>query len=122
MLRHGYTYSGHPAACAAAMTNLDIIEREALCERAAKIGQRLGDGLRQLVDRGAIEGLRGDGGMWAAQLPGGADPSAIRDRMVDNGVIARPLGADSIAFCPPLVISDDEIDQSVAALLAAVLA
>ncbi len=54
VLRHGYTYSGHPAACAAALANLDIIERETLWERAPKIGQRLSDGLRELVDRGAI--------------------------------------------------------------------
>ncbi len=58
--------------------------------------------------------------MWAAVLNEGADASAVRDGMLEQGVIARPLGANVIAFCPPLVITDDQIDQSVAALLAAV--
>jgi adenosylmethionine-8-amino-7-oxononanoate aminotransferase len=117
-LRHGYTYSGHPAACAAALANLDIIERESLCDRAPKIGQRLGDALEQLVGTGVLVGARGEGGMWAAVLPAGADPSAVRDRMLDRGVIARPLGADAIAFCPPLVITDDQLDRCVEALAA----
>jgi adenosylmethionine-8-amino-7-oxononanoate aminotransferase len=120
VLRHGYTYSGHPSACAAAMANLDIIERESLWERAPKIGARLSAGLTELVDTGAIAAARGEGGMWAAVLHEGADASAVRDRMLDHGVIARPIGPGVVAFCPPLVITDDQIDQSVAALLAAV--
>ena len=112
VLRHGYTYSGHPSACAAAMANLDIIERETLWERAPKIGQRLEEGLDQLVDRGAVASVRGEGGMWAAVLHEGADAVAVRDRMLDHGVIARPIGPGVVAFCPPLVITDDQIDQS----------
>jgi adenosylmethionine-8-amino-7-oxononanoate aminotransferase len=50
------------------------------------------------------------------------DPSAIRDRMLDHGVIARPLGANAIAYCPPLVTTDEQLDRCVDALLAAVLA
>jgi adenosylmethionine-8-amino-7-oxononanoate aminotransferase len=119
-LRHGYTYSGHPSACAGALANLDIIEREGLCDRAPKIGQRLGDGLRQLVDARTLVGARGEGGMWAAVLPEGRDPSAVRDTMLEYGVIARPLGADAIAFCPPLVITDAQLDQCVEALAASV--
>ncbi|MBA3653606.1 MAG: aspartate aminotransferase family protein [Actinobacteria bacterium] len=119
MLRHGYTYSGHPTACAAGVANLDVIEREALCDRAPKIGSRLGDGLRQLVERGVIAGARGDGAMWAAVLNAGVDPSAVRDRMLQEGVICRPLGTDAIAFCPPLVIADDQLDRCVDALAAA---
>jgi adenosylmethionine-8-amino-7-oxononanoate aminotransferase len=116
MLRHGYTYSGHPTACAAGIANLDVIERDALCDRAPKIGARLSDGLQQLVERGAIAGARGDGGMWAAVLNPGSDPSGVRDRMLENGVISRPLGTDAVAFCPPLVISDDQLDRCVEAL------
>ncbi|HZN15489.1 MAG TPA: aminotransferase class III-fold pyridoxal phosphate-dependent enzyme [Acidimicrobiales bacterium] len=116
VLRHGHTYSGHPAGCAAGLANLDILERESLAERAPKIGKRLGDGLRQLVDSGALVGARGEAGMWAAVLPDGVDPSAVRDRMLERGVIPRPLGANALAFCPPLVISDDQLDQCLDAL------
>ena len=119
LLRHGYTYSGHPTGCAAAMANLDIIERESLMERAPKIGQRLSDGLSSLADSGPIVQVRGDGAVWAAVLHDGLDMNAIRDRIIDAGVIARPIGTNVIAFCPPLVISDDQIDRCVEALGAA---
>jgi adenosylmethionine-8-amino-7-oxononanoate aminotransferase len=48
----------------------------------------------------------------------GADPSAVRDRMLENGVICRPLAPDALAFCPPLVITDDQLDRCVEALAA----
>ena len=75
VLRHGYTYSGHPAACAAGLANLAIIEREGLVERAATVGERLGDGLRALAADGTIDHARGDGAVWAAGLR--ADQDAI---------------------------------------------
>ncbi|MBA2624903.1 MAG: aspartate aminotransferase family protein [Acidimicrobiia bacterium] len=121
VLRHGHTYSGHPTACAAAMANLDIIEGEGLLERAPKIGARLSAGLRELADEGRIESVRGDGAMWGAELHG-ENAVAVRDRMLDHGVIARPLGTSAIAFCPPLVVTDDELDRCVEALAAAVSA
>jgi len=122
VLRHGYTYSGHPAACAAGVANLAIMERESLIERAPKIGQRLGEGLQQLVERGAIAEARGDGGVWGVVLPDGKDATAVRDGMLERGVIARPIGTSVLAFCPPLVVTDEQLDQTVDALLGAVLA
>lgn len=119
MLRHGYTYTGHPTACAAGVANLEVIASESLAERAPKIGARLSEGLRQID---ALRDVRGDGAMWAAVLPDGTDASAVRDRMLERGVICRPLGTDAIAFCPPLVITDDQLDRCVEALLGAVLA
>ncbi len=115
MLRTGYTYSGHPAACAAAVANLAIIEREGLVDRARAIGERLGTALGALAGDGAIEGHRGIGAIWAADL--GRDPVPVRDRMLDAGVVVRPIGT-SLAMCPPLTISDDEIDRLVDVLAA----
>lgn len=111
LFRHGFTYSGHPAAAAAALVNIDIIEREGLVERARRIGDRMAAGLGALVDDGNLSGYRGVGGLWAAKLPEGsefADAVAVRDTMLDNGVICRPIG-DSLAFCPPLVIDDADV-------------
>ena len=68
ILRHGYTYSGHPAACAAGLANLAIMEREGLVERAVPVGKRLGDGLQALAADGTIDHARGDGAVWAAGL------------------------------------------------------
>ncbi|AYY13083.1 aspartate aminotransferase family protein [Actinobacteria bacterium YIM 96077] len=116
ILRHGHTYSGHPTACAAALANLAILRDEKLIERAPSLGERLATGLRSLEARGAVADVRGDGAVWAVGLHQGADASAVRDAMLSRGVIARPIGADTIAFCPPLVITDEQIDQCVDAV------
>ncbi len=116
ILRHGYTYSGHASACAAALTNLAIIERENLIGEVARIGARLGGGLRALADDGAIDHVRGDGAIYGAGLRGDQDAGAIRDRMQQLGVVVRAIGTDTLTFCPPLVITDDQIDRVVDAL------
>jgi adenosylmethionine-8-amino-7-oxononanoate aminotransferase len=49
-------------------------------------------------------------------MPEGVDAVAVRDVMLRHGVIARPIGAGAVAFCPPLVIGDDDLDLCVDAL------
>lgn len=114
-LRHGHTYSGHPTACAAALANLDVIEADDLAARAPAIGARLSAGLRSLVDGDRVRLIRGEGAVWAAVLADGVVASDVRDAMLDGGVITRSLGNDVVAFCPPLVISEEEIDRCVEA-------
>ncbi|HNJ97218.1 MAG TPA: aminotransferase class III-fold pyridoxal phosphate-dependent enzyme [Ilumatobacteraceae bacterium] len=119
-LRHGFTYSGHTTACAAALKNLEIIRREDLVPRATHIGDRLSAGLRALADDGVIDHARGLGGMWAAGLRPDQNAMAMRDIMFEQGgVICRALNADSLLFCPPLVTTDEQIDQMVDAVAAA---
>ncbi len=113
VLRHGHTYSGHPAAAAAALANLDIIRSEGLVERAKHVGQRLAAGLQRLVEDGTIAGARGDGAVWAGLLPNGVSATEVREALMRRGVIARPLGDTAIAFCPPLVIEDADLDTVV---------
>ena len=117
VLRHGHTYSGHPSGCAAALVALDITRREGLLDRAEKIGDRLSAGLRSLLDDGQVTDVRGDGAVWAVGLD--VDAVAVRDAMLDHGVIARPIGTGTVSFCPPLVIEDSDIDRCVEALDAA---
>jgi len=112
-LRTGFTYSGHPTACAAALKNIEILEREDLLARAVHIGKRLSSGLQSLADDGLIASVRGDGAVWAASHHPHRDPMMIRDKMLDLGVITRAIGADANTFCPPLVTSDAQIDQIV---------
>ncbi|CAN5226107.1 aspartate aminotransferase family protein [soil metagenome] len=121
VLRHGTTYSGHPAACAAALAALRITQREGLLDRADKIGARLSDGLHAQHAAGRVTDVRGDAAVWAVGLRDG-NAVEVRDRMLDHGVIARPIGTDTIAFSPPLVIEDDQIDACVDALEAALCA
>ena len=115
-LRHGFTYSGHTTACAAALKNLEIIEREGLIERALVMGARLATGLRALADDGSIDHARGLGGMWAAGLRPDQNAMAMRDVMFEEGVVCRALNADSLLFCPPLVTTDEQIDKIVDAI------
>jgi adenosylmethionine-8-amino-7-oxononanoate aminotransferase len=118
-LRHGYTYSGHATACAAALANLAIFEREGLLGEAGRVGDRLGAGLRALAADGVIDHARGVGAVWAAGLRADQDATAVRDRMLDLGVITRAINADTCAFCPPLVTTDAQIDRIVDALATA---
>jgi len=110
-LRHGYTYSGHSAVCAAALKNIEIIEREGLVERAKHVGARLSEGLKSLAQDGIIDHARGAGAIWAAGLKSDQSCLTIRDKMIEKGVIVRSINADTNAFCPPLVITDAEIDK-----------
>lgn len=109
-LRTGYTYSGHASVCAAALKNLEIMEREDLVHRAQHVGARIENGLRALSDDQTLTGYRGAGAIWAGKLPEGMDAVVIRDTMIQHGVIARAIPG-VIAFCPPLVITDEQIDR-----------
>jgi len=112
-LRHGYTYSGHSSVCAAALANLAIIELEGLVERAKHVGARLSKGLGALATDGTIDHVRGDGAVWAAGLKPDQNSVTIRDRMIELGVIARAINTDTVAFCPPLVVTDEELDTMI---------
>ncbi|MDH5295274.1 MAG: aminotransferase class III-fold pyridoxal phosphate-dependent enzyme [Acidimicrobiia bacterium] len=121
VLRHGYTYSGHPMATAAGLKALEIQEREGLMGETRRIGDRLSKGLHALASDGLVTEVRGLEAVWAVALPEGRDPVATRDAALDRGVIVRPVPGNSLSMCPPLVISDDQIDQIVD-VLAEVLA
>ncbi len=119
VLRHGYTYSGHAAACAAGLVCLDITEREGLAARATAIGARLSTGLMGLKNAGLLIDVRGVGALWGVSLPEGLDPVVVRDRMLDDGVVVRPIAPSTLAICPPLVIQDDDVDLIVSTMQAA---
>jgi adenosylmethionine-8-amino-7-oxononanoate aminotransferase len=117
VLRHGHTYSGHPTACAAGLAALDIQRREELIDRVPKIGQRLSTGLRAVAeDRDGIAEVRGEGAVWAVGLAESVRAPAVRDAMIAQGVIVRAIGGETLAFCPPLVIEDHDLDHCVEAL------
>jgi putrescine aminotransferase len=110
-LRTGYTYSGHATACAAALKNLDIIESEGLVERARHVGSLVSSALHALQRDGVLKEVRGEGAVWAAGLHKQHDAMTVRDIAMRNGAIVRGIGADTNAFCPPLVTTDAEIGR-----------
>ena len=111
---HGYTYSGHPAASAAAIANINIIEDEGLVQRAEIVGDRLSGGLKALEKDGIFSEVRGVGAIWAAQITDASTEQGlvIRDKMTEMGVICRAING-ALAFCPPLVIEENDIDMIV---------
>jgi len=123
---HAYTYSGHPTACAVALANLDIIEREGLVERAAVLGERLCSGLRRLEPLAHVGETRGLGLMAAVELVAGKSPKQRFDpargiggrvlaEMGKRGVVTRLVG-DVILLAPPLVSTEQQIDRIVEVL------
>ncbi len=111
-LRHGYTYSGHPLAAAAGLEAIAIQRRDGLLDRATEIGRRLHAGLDALRSDGLVVGVRGAGAVWAVELPEGREAPATRNEALRAGVIFRPLG-NALAMCPPLVITDEQIDRMI---------
>ena len=123
ILRTGFTYSGHPTVCAAALKNIEIMQREGLVDRARHVGGRLKAGLAALAADGVIDHVRGEGAMWAAGLGPTADAMKMRDHMMNvGGVVCRALNPDSLLFCPPLVITDEQVDRIIDAVAAAAAA
>jgi putrescine aminotransferase len=116
ILRTGYTYSGHPLACVAALKCIEIQEREGHLARATEIGIRLSSGLNALRDEGLLIDVRGDGAVWGITVPDGVNVVAVRDEILGKGVIIRPIPPSHLTLCPPFVITDEQIDQIVNAI------
>jgi len=130
---HGYTFSGHPVCAAAALANLDIIERERLNEHVTDVGPYLLQRLRAaFTGRPFVAEVRGAGLLAAVEF---AQDPAQRARFeaskrvgaqlaaacLEEGVIVRSMPhGDILGFAPPLVITRDEIDDVVARVAKAV--
>ncbi len=120
MWRHGYTYSGHAAVAAAAIANLEIIEREHLLARAVELEGALAEGLGALASHDLVSEIRaGTGVLAAVQLDPArlaADPGLLAGVVPAcraNGVMTRTLATGAIHVSPPLVLADDEVDELV---------
>ncbi|HEX4196337.1 MAG TPA: aspartate aminotransferase family protein [Caulobacteraceae bacterium] len=114
-LFHGYTYSGHPVACAAALAALDLYRREGLLTRARQLEPAWADAIHGLRDAKAVTDIRNIGLMGAIDLaprpdaPGKRGYAALTAAF-DRGLLIRTT-ADTIALAPPLIISEAEIGE-----------
>jgi len=117
---HGYTYSGHPVACAVGLKNIEIIEREDLCANAAKVGDYLEKRLATLADLPIVGDVRGRRLMMCLEyvkdkktrekLPDEVNISKrISNECEANGLLVRPLGHLDI-LSPPLTMTMAEVD------------
>ena len=125
-LFHGYTYSGHPVACAAALATLEIYEREALPQRAARLAPRLEDAAHGLRGLPGVIDVRNFGLVAAVELadePGRAPTRAyeVFRRCFEQGLLVRATG-NVIALSPPLIVEDGQIATMLTMLAAAIRA
>jgi beta-alanine--pyruvate transaminase len=119
-LFHGYTYSGHPAACAAGIATLEIYESEGLLTRAEGLAEHWQEALHSLNGLSNVIDIRNLGLVGAVELAPRKDAPGTRayDVFVDcfrKGLLIRVTG-DIIALSPPLIIERDQIDTIVSVL------
>lgn len=123
---HGYTYSGHAMACAVGIKNLELMEQENYPLRAKELGKRLLEGLKTLSEFSFVGDVRGLGLLCGVEIVSNketkaADPSMtmkIFKAAQERGLRTRPLG-NVLAFSPPLSINEDEVDEIIKRLGAA---
>jgi beta-alanine--pyruvate transaminase len=123
---HGYTYSGHPLACAAGLAALAVYRDEGLFERAAALAPAFADALHSLKGAPHVIDIRNIGLMGAVELePRKGEPTVraldVFRHCFESGVLVRTTG-DTIALTPPLIIEPAQIGQIVDAIGAALKA
>jgi adenosylmethionine-8-amino-7-oxononanoate aminotransferase len=126
---HAATYSAHPTCCAVALRNLDILERENLVDRAARMGARLLEGLQSLRELPVVGDVRGLGLMCGVELvedratkaPALGLGTRVLAEARKRGLVTRirvgqageyPIG-DTILLAPPLVVTEEQVDRMV---------
>ena len=113
---HGSTFGGNPLACATALTVLEVIERDGLCEKVAKNGIKLQDRLMdELGEHPCVRSIRGKGYMLGIELDRPAN--GIKLIGLANGLLLNVTAETVIRLLPPLIMSDDELDELVSRLV-----
>ena len=118
---HGFTYSGHPVCAAVALRNLELIEERAIFAHVAKVSGSFQERLHGLANHPLVGNTRGVGLIGAFEMVADKDTKTpfakdaavgghFMQRAYEAGLVVRALG-DAVAICPPLVITEKEIDE-----------
>jgi predicted acetylornithine/succinylornithine family transaminase/N-acetyl-ornithine/N-acetyl-lysine deacetylase len=110
---HGSTFGGNPLACAAALAALDVMEREDLAGRAARLGEYALEYLRSLRSP-LIREVRGRGLMLGIELTRRVQP--YLEALCERGILALPAGPNVLRLLPPLVITEQQLERALAAV------
>jgi 4-aminobutyrate---pyruvate transaminase len=119
---HGYTYSAHPVPAAVALETLEIYAERDIVGRVRRIAPRLQGAIREFAGHPLIGDVRGVGLIGAVEIvrdkatrqsfdPKASVAAYLVRRAQEHGAILRSLPGDNVAFCPPLIISEAEIDE-----------
>ncbi|HTM92512.1 MAG TPA: ornithine--oxo-acid transaminase [Flavisolibacter sp.] len=111
---HGSTYGGNPLACKVAITSLQVLQEERLAENAVEMGDHFREQLIQLNSR-HIKAIRGKGLLNAILIDHSNKEAAWKLclELKENGLLAKPTHGDKIRLAPPLVITKEQIDESI---------
>ena len=116
---HGYTYSAHPAACAAGLAMMELFANERLVERAAAMSPRFMQAMHSLRDCAVVVDIRSSGLMAAVEVAMDGSPGArgheAQKRLYDIGLNLKSTG-DALIVAPPLVMEDKHLDEIVSKL------
>ena len=117
---HGFTYGGHPVGCAVGIKTLEIYQRDNIVAKVARQAPLFKAHLDRLADHPLVGEARASGLMGALEFTPDGTPAPFRTpgkvglkaaaEMLSRGVILRAIG-DGLAFCPPMIIRDEELDQ-----------
>ena len=117
IFRHGATYAGHATACAVAMANLDVLERDQLVPRVEELEQHLDRLLKQLqARRTSVVDVRVAGFLGGVTLREDVPAEHAADALVELGFISRPLRGNTLQLSPPFITTDDELTAFVDAI------
>jgi 4-aminobutyrate--pyruvate transaminase len=119
---HGFTYSGHPVCAAVALETLKIYEERDILSHIRAVGPRLQEGLRGFAGHPLVGEVRGTGLIGAVELVKDKETHENFDasqavgafcmgRAQEHGLLVRALPGDAVAFCPPFVVTEEEIDM-----------
>lgn len=118
---HGYTYSGHPVSCAVALKTLEVYERDNIFGHAAEMGRYMQRRLHEFADHPLVGEIRGEGLIAAVEFvankqtgeafAGGAIGGFAQQACQNHGMITRAVAGSSLAFCPPLIVTTEQIDE-----------
>ena len=129
---HGFTYSGHPVCCAAGLKNIEIMEREGLCEHVQKVGPYFEEQLSSLLELPIVGDVRGSHFMLCVENVANKETKAllpdevnigqrIADRCEEMGLIVRPIAHLNV-ISPPLTLTHGQVDELVEKLGKAIVA
>lgn len=112
---HGSTFGGNPLGAAVALTALEVVKDEKLAQNARKLGQLFRDRMQKFVDKSEFVSLvRGKGLLNAIVVNDSPDSSTAWDicmALKENGLLAKPTHGNIIRFAPPLVITEEQINE-----------
>jgi acetylornithine/succinyldiaminopimelate/putrescine aminotransferase len=107
------TFGGQPLAARAALATLSVMQREDAPARAARAGLRLATALEAIPQ---IASVRGVGLLVGAELAEGLDAKVVADACLDAGLVVNAITPSALRLAPPLLVSDDEVDEAIAVL------